>query len=805
MAHLESRIGLFCRALWLVQGDLLDVRLAGAKEGVALALGLERLGFRDDASSYEAVGSFLAGDRSLGDLVTLLANSLFILERGHPDLRQGADFRRLIRVVDPDVLATLWPELQPSSGDGFDWPVVPMDDGGSISGLLRKGSTETHIHLGGALPPVFYWLLLMGGELRLDQAGKIRSEARGHASADAWSDALHKASWRRYRLAAHLEELAKEAGEPPVFPHLVGSDLWEDFWAAEPPDNFEIRERVAALASAGRNGRDGGASSFSEPLRADAVGGCCHYASGERRLLYHLRRLLDRPELFHNVKNRRAGRAERAELETELLSYLRVRNAFHVLMVHDYGTDGLLRFVEAFQRRGLGEKTPRKGRSARRQRARRMALRLERIRMAAALDCQLLDPFDPSERAGCAAPPRCIEMRVSVPHGPQALRTLRAWIEGIADHLRAGGQEVSLQGSHVGLVFHIIKTQKEMASKARADAERLCQFLKELPHFRPFVVGFDGAGKERNAVPRDFLQAFQIVRHLVDNHRPGPGLAPIRLGFTYHVGEDVVDLLTGLRHIDETASLLLPRSVGGRLGHALALGDDPERFYGNRGYQTEPALGAHLLDLVWAWGRLSETDGASRCQKLQRRISSLSGHSIDERRIARCYEEMGLEAPAPPRLEADLLKILKVRNAASPVVVQADEDWRKLVWELQALLQRRLALRRICIEANPSSNLIIGGYSDYAQLPYMRLVEAGLPLSINTDDPGLFMTSLPGELAALYATWEGKKPHREILAWLADRVFDAEQSTFLGARHHPSAQGWTKADLDRIFLPVQDG
>lgn len=800
MAHLESRIGLFCRALWLVQGDLLDVRLAGAKEGVALALGLEGLGFRDDASSYEAVGSFLAGGRSLGDLVTLLANSLFILERGHPVLRQGADLHRLIRVVDPDVLATLWPELQPSSGDGFDWPVVPMDDGGSISGLLRKGSTETHIHLGGALPPVFYWLLLMGGELRLDQAGKIRSEARGHASADAWSDALHKASWRRYHLAAHLETLAEQASMPPVFPHLAGSELWEGFRVAEPPDNFEIRERVAALASAGsRRERRREPGYFAEPLRAQAAGGCCHYASGERRLLYHLRRLLDRPELFHKAKDKRAA------LETELLSYLRVRNAFHMLMVHDYGTDGLLRFVEAFQRRGLGEeKTLRNGRSARRKRARRMALRLERIRMAAALDCQLLDPFDPSERAGCAAPPRCIEMRVSVPHGPQALRTLRAWIEGIADHLRAGRQEVSLQGSHIGLAFHVLKKQKEMASKARADAERLCQFLKEFPHFRPFVVGFDGAGKERNAVPRDFLQAFHSVQQLVEHHRPAPGLPPIRLGFTYHVGEDVVDLLTGLRHIDETASLLLPRSVGGRLGHALALGDDPERFYGNRGYQTEPALGAHLLDLVWAWGRLSETDGASRCQKLQRRISSLSGHSIDERRIARCYEEMGLEAPAPPCLEADLLKVLNVENAASPVVVQADEDWRKLIRELQALLQRRLALRRICIEANPSSNLIIGGYSDYAQLPYVRLVEAGLPLSINTDDPGLFMTSLPGELAALYATWEGKKPHREILAWLADRVFDAEQSTFLGARHHPSFHGWEEADMDRIFSPVRD-
>ena len=66
------------------------------------------------------------------------------------------------------------------------------------------------------------------------------------------------------------------------------------------------------------------------------------------------------------------------------------------------------------------------------------------------------------------------------------------------------------------------------------------------------------------------------------------------------------------------------------------------------------------------------------------------------------------------RSEADLLDILDFQGKAQePVLLHADEDWLDLLRRLQALLIERLAKRRICIEANPTSNLIIGGYADY--------------------------------------------------------------------------------------------
>ncbi len=108
---------------------------------------------------------------------------------------------------------------------------------------------------------------------------------------------------------------------------------------------------------------------------------------------------------------------------------------------------------------------------------------------------------------------------------------------------------------------------------------------------------------------------------------------------------------------------------------------------------------------------------------------------------------------------------------------------------------------RICVEANPTSNLLIGDYRAYGKLPYQRLIEDGIALSLNTDDPGLFMTTLPGEFSAMYeALAERDLPHREILAWLRERIFDAEQSTFLG-RHVPAGESAYQAAKKALESP----
>lgn len=63
-------------------------------------------------------------------------------------------------------------------------------------------------------------------------------------------------------------------------------------------------------------------------------------------------------------------------------------------------------------------------------------------------------------------------------------------------------------------------------------------------------------------------------------------------------------------------------------------------------------------------------------------------------------------------------------------------------------LVAELAERRIPLDVCPGSNVQLGLYPDRASHPLERLRRAGVPVSINTDDPALMRTSLVAEYAA---------------------------------------------------------
>ena len=64
-------------------------------------------------------------------------------------------------------------------------------------------------------------------------------------------------------------------------------------------------------------------------------------------------------------------------------------------------------------------------------------------------------------------------------------------------------------------------------------------------------------------------------------------------------------------------------------------------------------------------------------------------------------------------------------------------------------LVRHLAERRIPLEVCPTSNVRTGVYQSLEEHPVRELFEAGVPMSINTDDPTFFGVSLAEELAGL--------------------------------------------------------
>ena len=68
-------------------------------------------------------------------------------------------------------------------------------------------------------------------------------------------------------------------------------------------------------------------------------------------------------------------------------------------------------------------------------------------------------------------------------------------------------------------------------------------------------------------------------------------------------------------------------------------------------------------------------------------------------------------------------------------------------------LVTELAASRVPLEICPSSNVALGVYPSIAKHPVKRLIDAGLEITINSDDPPLFGTNLTREYLHLHRTF----------------------------------------------------
>lgn len=62
-------------------------------------------------------------------------------------------------------------------------------------------------------------------------------------------------------------------------------------------------------------------------------------------------------------------------------------------------------------------------------------------------------------------------------------------------------------------------------------------------------------------------------------------------------------------------------------------------------------------------------------------------------------------------------------------------------------LMQTLIDRNIALEVCPTSNVFTGAYKDYAAHPLAKIYRAGIPISINSDDPTFFNTTIGNEYA----------------------------------------------------------
>lgn len=109
-----------------------------------------------------------------------------------------------------------------------------------------------------------------------------------------------------------------------------------------------------------------------------------------------------------------------------------------------------------------------------------------------------------------------------------------------------------------------------------------------------------------------------------------------------------------------------------------------------------------------------------------------------------------------------------VRHAgAQKLIIKVPDIYVEGVEKVQRAMQQRVADLGICIEANPSSNYLISTMQQYEDHPIRNLFNMGLTMdqnqtadspqmhiSINTDDKGVFQTSLENEFALMGCAME---------------------------------------------------
>ena len=356
------------------------------------------------------------------------------------------------------------------------------------------------------------------------------------------------------------------------------------------------------------------------------------------------------------------------------------------------------------------------------------------------------------------------------------------------------------------------------------------------------IRGIDAANSEILTRPEVFAQAFRFLR----NELRTDAQYPNSLGLTYHVGEDFLDAVDGLRAVDEVLTFMGFHN-GDRLGHAIVLGIDVKNYYAKRHNILIVPLQVLLDNVVWLYHKGRDLPRFCRVRReleilyetTDRKVYGtdknsdgirpslwdyyqswlLRGDNPDTRLLRRndseyCSDIFRFKAgngywhafdlnPTSDSILArknDVARKLyydyhynrkvKERGARTEQVSLSDELVAHIA-DVQEKMLCEIERQNICIECNPTSNLLIGQIEGYRHHPILRFHNHGLNLnlpphaisvSINTDDKGIFATSLEREYSLLALALEKEfakekeNPPRTIYEWLDQiRKMAAEQ------------------------------
>lgn len=356
-----------------------------------------------------------------------------------------------------------------------------------------------------------------------------------------------------------------------------------------------------------------------------------------------------------------------------------------------------------------------------------------------------------------------------------------------------GGTYPIRANNQVTYVIHLLKTpdDEELAGSSYRHSNAREKFWEQIKvvvnEFHrnnageyPDITGIDAAGNELVCRPEVLAPMFRYARNC--------GISR----FTYHAGEDFYDISDGLRTIDELMEFM-EYTMGDRIGHGLALGVDAGKFYSSRHHTLIIPRQTLLDNLVWLKYKAREyriglsSDTEFFIERNFNEIARDLGYFPISQSMYEYYCSMKMRGNIIDEKSTGLVSelnddILYSRCSMNyrytqvindlhqhyetnaqcrekgriPIMTKLNASYAADISMLQEAMLADIEHKGIVIETNPSSNLKIGRFDRYDEHP-ITLFNSVTPnadghsimVSINTDDKGVFATSLQNEFSLI--------------------------------------------------------
>lgn len=709
---------------------------------------------------------------------------------------EGLRWRQLYFALGQDMFTSMYYASLPHLKSDFTWkPVIDICDT-TVNHIADKEIAENHFHLNGSTQ-IFHlnFICLMNNIAgRHKQFNKLQKYL--NPNAQYAMDGLHiKSLYTQCAIAAairlYLYAKLKKIRFVDKFFHKLGYPGLDGIYAIDPYNFYELNRVIEAFKlQYGKRYKMRKTFDYINPHGIDDNYDVRDVFAGERYFLYLC---------FQDFGKKEEDKILDKNDKQLLYSYLIIKNKFRNELIQTNKAIGFQNFSNYQNRKALfidGYK------------------QYEFAAIGLALNSNLDDGFVNS-----------IEARICPKNLALDNKNAINYIDGVYNNI------ATPKGfpNNFYYVLHFPKKIDKNNDKMRHDKyrrqihkqSRAIFAMLESPQFRDRVRGIDACSNEIGCRPEVYAPAFRYLLSKEAQYKP--------LNATYHVGEDFLDITDGLRAIDEVITYIFDNQSEGmkRLGHALALGINADNYYNNKNYELILTKQDAFDNVVWLLGKTAELNisvNKSLNDDLRKKYNDLSMSIYSKRYIPEVhyqawklrgdhpdlYTPLGFRRPSNAALQYfsdNYKKNSSVRdelredeagklyyqyhydttikkNGYLHYVFKVHAEYAQLVTQIQEEMIKQLKRLKISVEVNPSSNVLIGALERYEKHPIFRFVNvASMPsssicASINTDDLGIFDTSLQNEYALIATAMKknNKYNSKNIKAYLNQlRKFGIEQ------------------------------